>query len=326
MKRRHFITLVAGATIWSVQSLAQDRGGVRRVGILMDLAENDPEGRARVASLLLGLTQIGWKNGGNLSVETRWGAGNSDLLRRHAAELVGQSPDVIVGATSVSVDALLPVIRAIPLVFVQVVDPVGGGYVESLSHPGGNATGFSNFEYGASGKWLELLKEISPNITRVAVIRDAAIAAGPAQLGAIQAVAPAFKVELFPVNVREKIEDAVLTFARTSGGGLIVTASPWAVSHRRTILELAARLKLPAIYSQRAFVVDGGLMSYGPSRVDQYRRAATYVDRILKGEKPADLPVQAPVKYDLSINLNTAKALSLDVPASLLGQADEIFE
>ena len=329
MRRRDVINLLGGATVfWPFVARAQRNEQTRRVGVLMNLTETDPEGQARIAAFLQGMVQIGWTDGRNVQIDIRWGAGDPERLRKYAAELVAQSPDVIVASTAVSVDALQLATRTVPIIFVQVVDPVGGDYVESLSHPGKNTTGFSNFEYGMSGKWLELLKELVPRVTRVAVIRDPAMTAGTAQLGAIQAVAPSFGVELFPVSVRDtgKIEDAVSAFARSSGGGLVVTASPWAVLNRRTIIALAARHRLPAVYSQRVFVIDGGLVAYGPDRVDQYRRAAAYVDRILKGEKPADLPVQAPTKYELAINLKTARTLGLTVPPSVLSRADEVIE
>ena len=329
MRRRDVINLLGGATVfWPFVARAQRNEKIRRVGVLMNLTETDPEGQARIAAFLQGMVQIGWMDGRNVQIDTRWGAGDPERLRKYAAELVAQSPDVIVASTAVSVDALQLATRTVPIIFVQVVDPVGGDYVESLSHPGKNTTGFSNFEYGMSGKWLELLKELVPRVTRVAVIRDPAMTAGTAQLGAIQAVAPSFGVELVPVSVRDtgKIEDAVSAFARSSGGGLVVTASPWAVLNRRTIIALAARHRLPAVYSQRVFVIDGGLVAYGPDRVDQYRRAAAYVDRILKGEKPADLPVQAPTKYELAINLKTARTLGLTVPPSVLSRADEVIE
>ena len=329
MRRRDVINLLGGATVfWPFVARAQRNEQTRRVGVLMNLTETDPEGQARIAAFLQGMVQIGWTDGRNVQIDIRWGAGDPERLRKYAAELVAQSPDVIVASTAVSVDALQLATRTVPIIFVQVVDPVGGDYVESLSHPGKNTTGFSNFEYGMSGKWLELLKELAPRVTRVAVIRDPAMTAGTAQLGAIQAVAPSFGVELFPVSVRDtgKIEDAVSAFARSSGGGLVVTASPWAVLNRRTIIALAARHRLPAVYSQRVFVIDGGLVAYGPDRVDQYRRAAAYVDRILKGEKPADLPVQAPTKYELAINLKTARTLGLTVPPSVLSRADEVIE
>jgi len=270
---------------------------------------------------------LGWTIGQNVLVEYRWGSGN-EAMRKHAAELVALAPDVILAHSSGALAPLLQVTRTVPIVFTVVADPVGAGYVEGLSRPGGNATGFTNFEYGIAGKWLELLKEIAPGVTRVAVFRESAIAAGPGQFGALQGLAPSLGVELRPVDLRDagEIERAITTFAQGSNGGLIVTGSPAAVVHRDLIIALAARHKLPAVYFGRFFVADGGLISYGPDYIDQYRRAAGYVDRILKGEKPADLPVQAPTKYELVINLKTAKALGLDVPSMLLARADEVIE
>jgi putative ABC transport system substrate-binding protein len=270
---------------------------------------------------------LGWTEGRNVRIDIRWGAGDSERARRFAAELVALAPNVILAVASTAV-AALQATRTIPIVFLAVIDPVGAGFVESMARPGGNATGFTNYEYGISGKWLELLKEVAPRLTRVAVIRDPALASGSGQLGALQAVAPSFGVELSPVSVRDapEIERAVTAFARSANGGLIVTGSSLAFVHRELIVTLAARHKLPTVYSLRLFVTDGGLISYGPDRVDQYRQAAGYVDRILKGEKPADLPVQAPTKYELAINLKTAKALGLTVPQTLLVSADEVIE
>ena len=275
-----------------------------------------------------GLRELGWTVGRNIHMDVRWAPGNFDDNRKYAAELVALAPDVILASTTVALGPLLQLTRTIPIVFVNATDPVGGGYVESLARPGGNATGFLLFEYSMSAKWLELLKEIAPRLTRVAVLRDPTIAAGTGQFGAIQAVAPALGVELNPLNIRDagEIERALGAFARGANGGLIVTASTLASVHRDLIVTLAARHKLPAIYFFRFFVARGGLMSYGPNPIDHYRRAASYVDRILKGEKPADLPVQAPTKYELVINLKTAKALGLDVPPTLLARADEVIE
>jgi putative ABC transport system substrate-binding protein len=313
--------------------LAQEtRGAVgerlRRIGAMMLLAENEPEQKAWTEAFLQGLQQAGWTDRRNIQIEYRWGAGDSARARRYAAELVAFVPDVILAPGSVSLGPLLPVSGDIPIVFVHVPDPVGAGYVESLARPGGNATGFINFEYSISGKWLELLKQIAPDVTRAAVLRDPAISAGLGQFGALQSAAPSFGVELIPVGVRDagEIERAVAAFARSSNGGLIVTGSSLATAHRDLIVGLATRYKLPAVYSERPFVVGGGLISYGPDLTDQYRRAASYIDRILKGEKPADMPVQAPTKYQLVINLTTAKALGLNVPAHLLQIADEVIE
>jgi putative ABC transport system substrate-binding protein len=271
---------------------------------------------------------LGWTDGRNLRIDIRWGAGDAERTRRYAAELVALAPDVILGSTSPAVAGLQQATSTVAIVFVQLADPVGAGFVDSLARPGGNATGFTLFEYGISGKWLELLKDIAPRVTRAAVLRDPAIAAGSGQLGAIQSVAPSFGVELSPIGVRAagEIERAVTTFARGSNGGLLVVGSPLAIVHRELIITLAARHKLPAVYSDRVFVTGGGLISYGPDRADQYRRAAGYVDRILKGEKPADLPVQSPTKYELVINLKTAKALGLEIPSSVLARADEVIE
>jgi putative ABC transport system substrate-binding protein len=297
--------------------------------VLLAAAADDPEYQARTAAFLQGLQQLGWADGRNIRIDTRWATTNPDDLRRHAAELVALAPDVIVaGSGSSTVAPLLQATRAVAIVFVVVIDPVGAGFVASLARPGGNATGFTTFEYGMSGKWLELLKQIAPSVTRAAVLRDPAVASGIGQFGAVQAVAPSLGMELSPVDVRDapEIERAVTAFARSGNGGLIVTASPLASRHRDLIIMLAARHKLPAVYSGRWYVTNGGLISYGPDYVDQYRQAAGHVDRILKGEKPADMPVQAPTKYELVVNLKTAKALGLDVPANLLARATEVVE
>jgi putative ABC transport system substrate-binding protein len=282
-----------------------------------------------MAAFLQGLVQLGWIDGRNVRIDIRWATTNADDLRRHAAELAALAPDVLVAASGTSTVApLLQATRTIPIVFVVVVDPVGAGFVASLARPGGNATGFTTFEYGLSGKWLELLKQIAPGITRAAVLRDPAIASGIGQFAAVQAMAPSLGVELSPVDARDapEIERAVTAFARSGNGGLVVTPSPVASRHRDLIITLAARYRLPAVYAWRYYVTDGGLISYGSDSIDQFRRAAGYVDRILKGEKPADLPVQAPTKYELVINLKTAKALGLDVPPTLLARADEVIE
>jgi putative ABC transport system substrate-binding protein len=286
---------------------------MRRVGVIMGPAVDAPEGQARIAAFLQRLQQLGWTEGRNVQIDTRWATANADNIHRYAAELVALAPDVILATGSAILAPLLQATRAVPIVFVHVPDPVGAGFVDSLAQPGGNATGFINFEYGISGKWLELLKEIAPGVTRAAVIRDAAITAGIGQWGAIQSVAPS-------------VERALAAFGRASNSGLIVTASALATVHRNLIITLAARYKLPAVYSERTFVTVGGLSSYGPDLVDQYRRAAGYVDRILKGEKPAGLPVQAPTKYETVINLKTAKALGLALPPALFSRADEVIE
>ena len=301
---------------------------MRRVGVLGNVAADDPEAQARNAAFLQGLQELGWTVGPNVRIEYRWAGGDADRLRRYAAELVAFAPDVVLATGTSTVGPLMEATGTLPIVFAGVADPVGAGFVDNLAHPGGNVTGFISFEYGLSGKWLELLKEIAPGVTRVAVLRDSAISGGTGQFGAIQSVAPSLGVEAIPVNVRDagEIERAVAAFARGSNGGLIVTASGLAIVHRELIVTLAARHKLPAVYYYRFFVTDGGLVSYGPDPHDQYRRAAGYVDRILKGEKPADLPVQAPTKLELVINLKTAKALGLDMPTTLLARADEVIE
>ena len=328
MRRRAFITLLGGAAAWPLAARAQQGERLRRIGVLQSLAADDAEGQARLAAFAQGLQQSGWIIGRNVRIDTRWAAGDAERIRRYAAELVALTPDVILVVGAPATGSLLQATGAVPIVFVNVPDPVGAGFVETLARPGGNATGFMNFEYGISGKWLELLKEIAPGVTRVAVLRDSALAAGSGQLGAIQSVAPSFKVELRPIDVRDvgEIERALAAFARASNGGLIVTGSSLAVVHRDLIVTLAARHKLPAVYFQRVYVTDGGLISYGPDFIDQYRRAAGYIDRILKGEKPADLAVQAPTKYELVINLNTARALGLEVPPTLLARAHEVIE
>jgi len=281
-----------------------------------------------MAGFLQVLQQLGWTEGRNLRIDIRWASGDADLYRQYAAELVALTPDVILATASPTVAALQAATRTVPIVFAHAVDPVGAGFVDSLARPGGNATGFTLFEYSMSAKWLELLKEIAPGVTRVAVLRDPAAAAGTGQFGAIQSVAPSFGVELNPVNLRDssEIERVVTAFARSSNGGLIVTASPLALLHRELIVKLAARHEMPAVYNLRSFVTSGGLISYGPDIVDNYRRAAGYVHRILKGEKPADLAVQAPTKFELVINLKTAKALGLTMPPALLARADEVIE
>jgi len=329
VKRREFIALVGGAALAGpLAARAQQPDRMRRIGVLMPSATEDSEAKARVAAFLQGLQELGWTDGRNIRIEYRWGSGDARRVPKYAEELVALAPDVILAQGSSTAGPLLQATRAIPIVFVIVPDPVSAGFVDSLARPGGNATGFLMFEYGTSAKWLELLKQIAPGVMQVAVIRDPTLTASVAQLAAIQSVAPSFRVELTPVNVRDagEIERGITTFAGRSKGGLIVTASPLATAHRDLIIELAARHKLPAVYFERYCVTGGGLMSYGPHFVDQFRQAAGYVDRILRGEKPSDLPVQAPIKYELVINLTTAKALNLSVPSTLLATADAVIE
>jgi putative ABC transport system substrate-binding protein len=329
MRRREFIRLFSSTVVaWPLTALAQQPERMRRIGVLMGPAADDADGQARVAALLQGLQQLGWAVGRNARVDIRWAAGNADDSRRYAAELVALASDVIVANGSMSMVPLLQATRSVPIVFVVVPDPVGAGNVDSLARPGGNATGFMSFEYGMGAKWLELLKQVAPGVTRVAVIRDPAITAGAGQFGAIQSVAPSFGVEVSPISARDapEIERAIAAFAHSANGGLVVTQSALTTVHRDLIVTLAARHKLPAVYYERHFVAAGGLISYGPDFIDQHRQAATYVDRILKGEKPADLPVQAPTKYEMVINLKTAKALGITVPPSLVARADEVIE
>jgi putative ABC transport system substrate-binding protein len=327
MRRRDFITLIGGAAAaWPLAALAQQGERMRRIGVLMNLAADDPEGQTRIVAFVQGLQQSGWTDGRNIRIDTRWAADDADRFHRYAEELLALAPDGILASATPSVKALQQATRTVPIVFANVGDPVGMGWVESLARPGGNTTGFTNWEYGFGAKWLELLKEIAPRLTRVAVLRDLTI--GPAQLSAIQAVAPSFGVELSPVGVRDadEIERTIAAFARSSNAGMIVTASTSALIHRHLIVMLAARHRLPAVYSFRYFATTGGLISYGPNPIDMYRLAAGYVDRILKGERPADLPVQAPTKYELVINLKTAKALGIDIPPQVLARADEAIE
>src|SRR5262245_9511459 len=329
MGRREFITLLGSAAeAWSVAASARQGERVRRIGVLHNRAADDARGQARHGAFLQGLQQADWTIGRNVQVETRWPGADADRIRTYAAELVALAPDVILAAGTSAVGPLLQSTRTVPIVFPNIGDPDGGGFVDSLARPGGNATGFMSYEYTLSGKSLELLKEISPGVTRAAVVRDAAVSIGPAQLGVIQAVAPSLRVDVTPINMRDagEIERGIATFADSPNGGLIVTASARAIAHRDLIITLAARHKLPAVYHRSVYVTNGGLLSYGPDFTDQFRRAAGYVDRILKGDKPADLPVQAPTKYELVINMKTAKALGLDVPPALLARADEVIE
>jgi ABC-type uncharacterized transport system substrate-binding protein len=324
--RREFIALLGGAAAWPLAARAQQT--IRRIGMLLPAAADDAEFQTRVGAFLEGLQQSGWTIGQNLQIDSRWATTNAVEIRRHAAELAALAPDVILTSSSPALAALQQATRSVPIVFVNVIDPVGSAFVDSLARPGGNTTGFLLFEYSLSGKWLELLKQIAPNVTRAAVFRDSGNPSGNAQFGAIQALAPSLGIDVSPINMRDasEIERAVAAFARSANGGLIVTGSASATVHRNLIIELAARGKVPAVYYARYFVLAGGLISYGPDFADQFRRAAGYVDRVLKGEKPADLPVQAPTKYQLVINLKTAKALGLTVPDSLLARADEVIE
>jgi putative tryptophan/tyrosine transport system substrate-binding protein len=329
MRRREFIKSIGGsAVVWPFSARAQHAERMRRIGVLIAVAADNPEEQARLAAFHQGLGELGWIVGRNVMIDIRWAAGDTERARSYAAELVALAPDVILSTSGTILPALLHATRTIPIVFVLVADPVGAGFVASLAHPGGNVTGFLAMEYGISGKWLELLKQIAPGVTRAGILRDPGIAAGIGQFGALQSAAPSFGVELTPIDIRDagEIERGMTALARSSNGGLIVTASAFARIHRALIINLAAQHRLPAVYSDRVFVADGGLISHGSERMDHYRRAATYVDRILKGEKPADLPVQAPTKYELVINLKTAKALGLNVPDKLLAIADEVIE
>ncbi len=301
---------------------------MRRIGVLLPAAADDSQFQTFVGAFLQALALLGWTIGRNVRIDTRWATTNAAEIRRHAAELTALAPDVILAHGASTVGPLLQATRTVPVVFPVAADPIGAGLVDSLARPGGNATGFMNFEYSVGGKWLELLKQIAPGVTRAAILRDPTITAGIGQFGAIQTVAPSLGVEINPINVRDagEIERAVAAFARAPNSGLIVTASGLAVAHRDLIVALAAQHKLPAVYYERFFVAAGGLISYGPDLIDQFRRAAGYVDRILKGEKPADLPVQAPVKYETVINLKTARSLGLTIPPSVLARADEVIE
>jgi len=329
MKRRKFITLLGGAAAWPLAARAQQPSRMRRIGVLVNYTSADADTKADLSAFLQALEQLGWTDGRNVRIEVRSAQGVESEIRKYAAELVALAPDVIFATGTASMGPLLQATRTVPIVFVSVTDPVGAGYVDSMARPGGNVTGFVPFEYSLSGKWLELLKQLAPSVTRVAVLRDPAITAGIGQFAAIQSVAPFVGVDdVTPINVRDagEIERAVTMFARSPNGGLILTASALSAVHRELVIALAARYKLPAVYYRRLFVSSGGLVSYGPDIPDHFRHAAGYVDRILKGEKPADLPVQAPTRYELIINLKTAKALDLTVPQALLARADEVIE
>src|SRR3974390_405316 len=327
MRRREFISLLGGAVAWPLAAHAQQPDRMRLIGWVVGIAEEPSVKVPRYSAFLEGLRELGWIDGRNIRVEYRYGGGDLENTRRQAVELVALAPDVIL-ATGTATERLLQVTRTVPIVFVIVPDPVGSGLVARLSRPGGNATGFMQFEYSLTGKWLELLKQIAPGVTRVAVLREPGITAGIGQFAAIQSVAPSLGVEVSPINLSDatEIERGVSDFAREANGGLVVSASALGFTHRELIVTLAARYKLPAVYFTRDYTASGGLISYGADFLDQFRRAASYVDRILKGEKPADIPVQAPTKYELVINLKTAKALGLTVPPSLLARADEVIE
>jgi len=328
MRRREFIAVFSAAAIWPPAGRAQQPERMGRIGVLMSIDANNPEAKPRLAAFQQSLQQLGWTNDRNVRIDVRWGAADKDRIRDIAAELVSLGPDAILAAGSVPLEQLLRVTRTLPIVFVHVVDPVGAGFVRTLARPGGSVTGYMQFEYSVSGKWLELLKQIAPQVTQAVVLRDPSIASGIGQFAVIQSVASTYGLEVSAVDVRDaaEIENAVTPFARQQNGGLVVTSSAAAVVHRKPIIAIAAKHKLPAVYVERFFVADGGLISYGSSNVEQYRRAADYINRILKGEKPADLPVQAPTKYELVINLTTARALGLTVPPSLLSRADEVIE
>jgi len=329
VKRREFIMLVGGAAVgWSLVARAQQPEGVRRIGMLVSGGAEDAELRDRIAAFLHALEQLGWSNGRNLRIDIREGGGNPANMRKHAMELVAHAPDVIMTSGTAGPAALLQATRTIPIVFAHVPDPVGSGFVDTLARPGGNVTGFMQYEYSLSAKWLELLKQIAPNVNRAAVLRDADVVSGIGQFAVIQSVASSLGLEVSAINLRDRreIERRITTFASTSNGGLVVTSSALSAAHRDFIVGLAERYKMPAVYYRRYFVVGGGLISYGIDYNDQYLRAAGYVDRILRGEKPANLPVQAPTKYELVINLKTAKALGLTIPPSLLARTDEVIE
>jgi putative ABC transport system substrate-binding protein len=328
MRRRQFIALLGGAAAWPLAARAQQPEQTRRIGVLMSLAADDKEGQARVDAFAQGLRELGWIDGRNVQIDIRWAAGGDRIRQRYAAELVALSPDVIMASGGSVVGPLLQATRTVPIVFTQTPDPIGAGFVDSLARPGGNATGFSIFDYNIAGKWLELLRQIAPGVTRAAVIRDPATPQGIGQFSAVHAVAPSLGLDVSPINASEpsEVERAIKAFANSPNSGLIVSGSNFAITHRELIIKLAHQHKLPTVYPLRFFVAAGGLIAYGPDAIDPHRRAAAYVDRILKGEKPADLPVQAPTKYELVINLKTAKTLGLTIPQSLLATASEVIE
>src|SRR5262245_19765839 len=331
MRRREFITRLCGTAIaWPLVARAQQPERMRRIGVPMSLAADDPEAQARLTAFAQGLRELGWGDDRNVRIDTRWAAGDADRFRRYAAELIALAPDVILASGGTGVGALLQATRTVPIVFTQTADPVGAGFVDAMARPGGNTTGFTQFEYGMSGKWLELLKEIAPQVKRAAVLRNRNVTiTETGEFAAIQSVAPSLGIEVNPLGITdadEDIESGIATYARAPNGGLIVGTGALAIRHRQLIVKLAAQHRLPAVYPYHFFVTEGGLISYGPDRVDQFRRAAVYVDRILKGEKPGDLPVQAPNKYELTVNLKTAKALGLTVPLPLIARANELIE
>jgi putative ABC transport system substrate-binding protein len=328
MRRRKFITLLGGAAAWPLVARAQEPGRMRRIGVLMSTAADDKEGRARINAFVQALRELGWIDGHNVRIDTRWGAGDADRGREYATELVTLMPDVVLASGGAVVGPLLQATRTVPIVFTQTPDPVGAGFVDNLARPGGNATGFSNFDYNIGGKWLELLKQIAPGVTRVGVIRDPRTPQGIGQFSAVYAVAQSLRLDVNPVNVSEpgELERTITALANIPNSGLIVTGSGFAITHRELIIKLANQHKLPTVYPLRIFVAAGGLLSYGADTIDPHRRAAGYVDRILKGVKPADLPVQNPTKYELVINLKTAKALGFGLPATMLALADEVIE
>jgi putative ABC transport system substrate-binding protein len=329
MRRRDFIRAIAGSSVaWPLVTEAQQSQKMRRLSVLMSTAADDQESMARYTAFLQGLQELGWTDGRNVRIDVRWGAGDAERMRKYAAELVALAPDVIMASGSISLGSLIKATRTVPIVFALIADPVGAGFVKSLSRPGGNVTGFMAFEYSLSGKWVELLKEIAPSVQRVAVLRNPDLVADIGQFAVIQSVAASFRVEPSPIDVRDasEIEDAVAAFAQSANGGLIVPGDPSTQAHRDLIIALANRYKLPATYPSRFFAKDGGLVSFGPNFIDEFKSAASYVDRILKGEKPADLPVQAPTKYELVINLKTAKALGITIPQPALARADEVIE
>jgi putative tryptophan/tyrosine transport system substrate-binding protein len=329
IRRREFITLFGGvAAAWPVAARAQQSERIRRIGVLMSTPADDKEGQARINAFVRGLGELDWIDGRNMRIDTRWAAGDADRGRRYATELVTLVPDVILASGGSVVGPLLQATRTVPIVFTQTPDPVGAGFVDNLARPGGNATGFSNFDYSIGGKWLELLKQITPGVTRVAVIRDPASPQGIGQFSAVYAVAPLLGLAVSPINAREpgEFERSITALANIPKSGMVVTGSTFAITHRELVIKLANQHKLPTVYPLRFFVAAGGLISYGPDAIDPHRRAAGYVDRILKGERPGDLPVQAPTKYELVINLKTAKAIGLTVPDNVLARADEVIE